>query len=118
MNTCSGCRGSPTEMVCSLIRTTSRQPVPRIILDLIRQKPTDYPMVLATPADFGCSLHEDQSPDPDRRQERPPLPARGTVIEISSSPAPYRPQTLRPRIAECDRLVAVFGSAAILAQCR
>ena len=70
MNTCSSCRhwrpirGSLTEMVCSLIRTNAQHPVPRIILNLIRQKPTDYPMILATPADFGCRLHEEQPPDP------------------------------------------------------
>ena len=64
MNTCSSCRhwrpirGSLTEMVCSLIRTDAQHPVPHIVLNLIRQKPTDYPMILATPADFGCTLHE------------------------------------------------------------
>lgn len=72
MNTCSSCRhwrpirGSLTEMVCSLIRNDSQHPVPRIVLNLMRQKPTDYPMILATPAGFGCTLHENRPPHPDR----------------------------------------------------
>ena len=74
MNTCSNCRhwrpirGSLTEMVCSLIRTNARRPVPRIVLNLIHQKPADYPMILATPAEFGCTLHEDRPPRPNRRE--------------------------------------------------
>ena len=65
MNTGSSCRhwrpihGSLTEMVCSLIRSNSQHPVPRIVLDLIRQKPTDHPMILATPADFGLRAARD-----------------------------------------------------------
>ena len=39
---------------------------PRIILDLVRQKPAGHPMVLATPSGFGCSLYEDQPPEPSR----------------------------------------------------
>ena len=69
MNTCSNCRhwrphaGSPTNMVCGLIRSTNtQQSHPRVILDLVHQKPADYPMVLATPASFGCRLYEDQQP--------------------------------------------------------
>ena len=75
MKTCSSCRrwrpirGSLTKMVCSLIRTDSANRGPRIVLNLPRQKPTDYPMVLATPADFGCVLYEDRPADADRRQD-------------------------------------------------
>ena len=75
MNTCSNCRhwrpirGSLTEMVCSLIRNSSRHPVPRIVLNLMRQKPADYPAILANPPDFGCTLHEDRPADPDPHQD-------------------------------------------------
>ena len=73
MHTCSSCRhwrpirGTLTEMVCGLIRTNAQHPVPRIVLHLIRQRPTDYPMILATPADFGCTLHEERHADPGPR---------------------------------------------------
>ena len=73
MNTCSSCRhwrpmrGSRTDMVCGLIRTNAPQPVPRIVLNLIHDKPIDYPMILATPGDFGCRLHENRPPNPDAR---------------------------------------------------
>ena len=55
MNTCANCRhrrphaGSPTNMVCGLIRSNTHSPILRIILDLVHQKPADHPMVLATP---------------------------------------------------------------------
>ena len=72
MNTGANCRhrrphaGSPTNMVCGLIGSNNHSPIPCIILDLVHQKPADYPMVLATPSSFGCLLHEDQPPRPDR----------------------------------------------------
>ena len=71
MNTCATCHhrrshaSSPTNMVCGLIGS-NHSPIPCIILDLVHQKPADYPMVLATPSSFGCLLHEDQPPRPDR----------------------------------------------------
>ena len=75
MNTCANCRhwrphaGSPTTMICGRIRSASNAS-PRIILDIKRQKPANYPMVLATPSSFGCSLHEDQPPRGERPQDR------------------------------------------------
>ena len=75
MNTCANCRhwrphaGSPTNMVCSLIRSAPNTS-PRVILDLIQPRPADYPMILATPSTFGCLLYEDQPPQPDRPQHQ------------------------------------------------
>ena len=72
MNTGANCRhrrphaGSSTNMVCGLIGSNNHSPIPCIILDLVHQKPADHPMVLATPSNFGCLLHEDQPPRPDR----------------------------------------------------
>ena len=53
-------------MVCGLIGSNNHSPILRIIHDFIHQKPADYPMVPATPSSFGCLLHEDQRPRPDR----------------------------------------------------
>jgi hypothetical protein len=51
-------------MVCGIIRS-NRNASPRIILDLVHPRPADFPMVLATTSDFGCTLHEEQAPRPD-----------------------------------------------------
>ena len=46
-------------MVRDLARNRSQHPIPRIVLNVMRHKPTGYPMVLATPTvlatpgDFG-----------------------------------------------------------------
>ena len=61
---CANCRhwqshaGSPTNMICGIIRSTSPAGGPRVILDVIQREPT-APTALATPADFGCVLYDD-----------------------------------------------------------
>ncbi len=52
--------GSPTRMICGLIRSNGRNADPRIILDLVRPQACRLPMALATPSGFRRSLHEDQ----------------------------------------------------------
>ena len=91
---CANCRhwqphaGSPTNMICGIIRSTSPASGPRVILDLIRQKPAaDHPMALATPADFGCVLYDDgarsgqpatQTLEPEKPMPEQPHPAADT----------------------------------------
>ena len=72
MNTCANCRhwrphaGNPTTGSAGSSATNGDNAAPRIILDLVRQKPAGHSMVLATPSGFGCSLYEDQPPEPSR----------------------------------------------------
>ena len=61
--TCSNCRhwrphaGSPTNMVCGAIHTSGSAGGPVIVADRTTPAAAGEPMVLATPADFGCNRH-------------------------------------------------------------
>jgi len=72
VNTCANCRhwrphaGTPTNRVCGLIRQQRRQRSPAHHPRPRAAEACRPPMVLATPSGFGCSLYEDQSPEPNR----------------------------------------------------